>query len=284
MASFGRISEATPALAMKSTTKLRLRHKYPAETKVVIPRLRRRRSAWIERFEAKQSVQRQYCKLAWAVDEMARRVSPKGETLLDRDSQRLKRAQRAIQRAIGENEFGDQLLNICENERLGRLTADEARAIGSMAPAHFNGWPEGPDGGSRPLVEDLWTTRDRLEAFFVKKGWRVPDWLLPPSQDRPPLIGRTGKAGQPSMEAAIGDELSRWMAGGRKSLLENLQKFGCREPAHGITKKNVCIALQAWASNSCRDNEKDRVPTHRAIENKHKALLDGTLKIIQGDD
>ena len=123
-----------------------------------------------------------------------------------------------------------------------------------------------------------------LEALFVKKGWRVPDWLVAPSQDRPALLIRTGKAGQPSMEAAIENELSRWMVGGRKGLLENLKKFGCLKSAHRITKKDVCFALQAWASKSCRDDEKDRVPTYRTIENKHKALLDETLKLIQGHD
>jgi hypothetical protein len=140
--------------------------------------------AWIQRFEAEQRQRRQYCKLAWAVNEMARRLTPTGETMLDLDPQRLKRAQREIQQAIGENEFGDQLLNICENVRPRRLKAAEARAIGSMTPVNFNGWPEGPNGmpGSRPIVEDLWTTRERLEAFFVKKGWRVPDWLALPPQ------------------------------------------------------------------------------------------------------
>jgi hypothetical protein len=156
---------------MKSTKKRRPRHKHPSV-------------AWIERFEAKQREQRQYCKLAWAVAEMARRVSPKGETLLDVDPQRLKRAQREIQRGIGENEFGDQLLEICENRPIRRIKAKEASDIGRMAPSHFNGWAEGPGGmpGSRPIVEDLWTTRELLEAFFVKKGWRIPDWLASPSQ------------------------------------------------------------------------------------------------------
>jgi hypothetical protein len=183
----------------------------------------RARMAWIQRFEAEQRQRRQYCKLAWAVDEMARRLTPTGETMLDRDPQRLKRAQREIQQAVGENEFGDQLLNICESERLRRLKAEEARTIGSMAPAHFNGWPERPDGmpGSRPIVEDLWTTRQRLEAFFLKRGWRVPDWLAAPSQERPPLLKRTGVAGQPSMEEAIGSELKRWIAGGRR---ENMHR------------------------------------------------------------
>jgi hypothetical protein len=141
--------------------------------------LRAKRRAWIERFEAQQRERRQYCKLAWAVDEMARRLTSNGETLLDRDPRRLKRALRDIQRAIGESAFGDQLLNICETERLRRLTEGEARAIGSMEPAHFNGWPKSSSValGSRPVVEDLWTTRERLEALFVKKGWRAPDWL-----------------------------------------------------------------------------------------------------------
>jgi hypothetical protein len=104
--------------------------------------------------------------------------------LLDGDPQRLKRAQRDIQRGIGENEFGNQLFDICENVPLRRLKAKEATDIGRMASSHFSGWPAGPGGmpGSRPIVEDLWTTRERLEAFFVKKGWRVPDWLASPSQ------------------------------------------------------------------------------------------------------
>jgi hypothetical protein len=252
-----------------------------------IPGLRatniRARKAWIQRFEAEQRQRRQYCKLAWAVDEMARRLTPTGETMLDRDPQREKRALRDIQRAIGENEFGDQLLNICESERLRRLKAEEALAIGSMDPVHFNGWPERPDGmpGSRPIVEDLWTTRERLEAFFVKKGWRVPDWLVAPSQDRPSLISRTGKAGQPSMEAAIGDELSRWMAGGRNSLLRNLKKFGCKVEAHLIGKGDISIALSKWALQNCRDNEKERVPAPRTIENMHRAHLSEALKVIQ---
>jgi hypothetical protein len=55
-----------------------------------------RRRAWIRRFEAEQRERRQYCKLAWAVDEMARRLSSNGETLLDRDPQRLNRSLRDI--------------------------------------------------------------------------------------------------------------------------------------------------------------------------------------------
>jgi len=150
--------------------------------------LRARRRAWIQRFEAEQRQRRQYCKLAWAVDEMARRLTPNGETLLDRDPQRLKRSLRDIQHAISEGAFGDQLLNICEYERLRRLTVDEARAIGSMSPTHFNGWPRSSSGapGSRPIVEDLWTARELLEALFLKEGWRVPDWLALGANDSNP--------------------------------------------------------------------------------------------------
>jgi hypothetical protein len=244
--------------------------------------LRARRRAWILRFEAEQRQRRQYCKLAWAVDEMARRLTPTGEMLLDLDPQRRERSLRAMQRAIGENAFGDQLLNICESERLRRLKADEARSIGRMAPTLFNGWPSA-DGapGSRPIVEDLWTTRELLEALFANGGWRVPDWLVAPSQDRPPLISRTGEAGQPSMEAAIGDELGRWMAGGRKGLLENLRKFGCDAEAHLINKKHICSALSKWALQNCRDDEKERVPAPRTIENMHRTQLGEALKDIQ---
>jgi len=243
------------------------------------PRIKRR--AWIRKFEAEQIERRQYCKLAWAVNEMARRLTPNGETLLDIDPQRLKRALRDFQRAIGENFFGNQLLNICETERRRRLREDEARAIGSMDPAHFNGWSRSSSGapGSRPIVEDLWTTRERLEALFVNNGWRVPNWLAAPLREQPSLLTRTGFAGQPSMEDAIGSELKRWIAGGRKLLLE-LKKFGSPEEAHRINKGTVCSALRAWALRNCRDDEKERVPTARTIENKHRALLDEALKVI----
>ena len=155
--------------------------------------------------QAEQRELRQYCKLAWAVDEMARRLSSKGETLLDRDPQRLKRSLRDIQRAIGENAFGDQLLNICEDERLRRLTADEARAIGSMAPALFNGWPRSSSGdpGSRPIVEDLWTTRERLEALFVKREWRVPDWLASHSQGRIEVLYAPSDISRPAFQKLV---------------------------------------------------------------------------------
>jgi hypothetical protein len=83
------------------------------------------------------------------------------------------------------------------------------------------------------------------------------------------------------MEEAIGSELKRWMAGGRKFLLENLIQFGCREEPHLINKGKICNALVVWASRNCRDEEKDRVPTARTIENQHRALLDEALKEIQ---
>jgi len=270
---------------MKSTAKGRPRRKQQGNADAVTAHLshRSRRGAWIRRFEAEQIERRQYCKLAWAVDEMARRLTPNGETLLDVDPQRRKRALRDFQRAIGEGFFGDQLLNVCEDQRLRRLEEEEARAIGRMDPAHFNGWPGGSSGapGSRPIVEDLWTTRERLEALFINRGWRVPNWLAAPLQERSSLLKRTGVAGQPSMEEAIGSELIRWMAGGRELFLKNLKQFGCREEPHLINKGKICNALAIWASRNCRDEEKDRVPTARTIENQHRAVLDGALKVIQ---